>query len=418
MKVQTKIFVLLCLLSTAFGRETLNVLNFPFDHNSGNNYASLNIEGELPKSFTVCFAILFSAVPFEVGIGVQLLQFFHRGEDTKVGFKLVASAFKTFGPAGPFGFQNILGLFNSENIDPSTWIHICYSDDKGKANLVVDGEVLYSFVDLDNMTSISDNDWEGGLSINMGQNLTGKMTQINIFASALTTERMQNITNAEHIECGTSSGNFIGWGAGNITFHGEAHSQSIDSSEGPCQRRSSVNIFNTGSFSSEVCMEHCKKLGGRAPSVRSSEEWHNLTSDLLTPVPEGFQLWLPVKKVDGQWRDYYTGELVTNYSQPWYGDSVWPPWGWCVSLTFEQAEGWQWHGNFCGSDDSSNIKSGINVKRCPCRIEYWDDTAAWQESLVQSCKNQKMKHQQHFWPTKLAPKTRNFRHFRICDKTL
>ena len=66
------------------GQKTLNVLDFPFDQNSGENYASLKIEGKVPESFTVCSSLLFSAVPYETGSEVQVLQFFHGEKDTKV----------------------------------------------------------------------------------------------------------------------------------------------------------------------------------------------------------------------------------------------------------------------------------------------------------------------------------------------
>ena len=247
MQLQIQILVLLCLLSIVLGQESLNLLDFPFDQNSGDNYASLNIEGQIPESFTVCSALLFSVVPSKVGFGVQVLQFFEKEKDTKVGLQLVVMdgmlAFKTFDVhAVVLG----MGYMNQEQIDLSRWIHICYSDDKSNDILVVNGRVLLN--DTNTMKSISDHVWEEGLTINMGKHLTGKMTNMNIFSPALTPERMQNITNALHIECKASSGNFLAWGKGNMTFHGIVNVQVVDSSLGPCQTRSNALLANKETY--------------------------------------------------------------------------------------------------------------------------------------------------------------------------
>ena len=88
------------------------------------------------------------------------------------------------------------------------------------------------------------------------------------------------------------------------------------------------------------CMEHCKKLGGRSPSVRSIEEWRLFLKEMnaLSPDPSRLpgNLWLSASEgyienelgefdhwhnnitaVEGVWRDYYTGEQLDNFTKPW-----------------------------------------------------------------------------------------------------
>ena len=87
------------------------------------------------------------------------------------------------------------------------------------------------------------------------------------------------------------------------------------------------------------CMEHCEKLGGRSPSVKTFEDWQILHQELqfLRIDLLRFQvLWLAategdknlklsrldhwpegVEATEGVWRDYYTGEELDNYTKPW-----------------------------------------------------------------------------------------------------
>ena len=210
MKLQIHISVLLCLPLSMLCRRTLNVLDFPFDQNSEDNYVSLAIEGRMPESFTLCSALLFSAMPYEVGFLVQVLQFFHKEQDTKVGFRLSLDEYsfglRTFG-------GRLISTISLDQLDPSTWIHFCYSDDKSNDVLIVNGEALLN--DSSTMRSLSDYDWGEGMTINMGHQLTGKMSKVNIFAPALPIEVMQNLTNTDHNECRASTGILLGLGKGN-----------------------------------------------------------------------------------------------------------------------------------------------------------------------------------------------------------
>ena len=88
------------------------------------------------------------------------------------------------------------------------------------------------------------------------------------------------------------------------------------------------------------CMHHCEKLGGRSPPVRTLQEWQNLYEEIQhikvdhPMLPD--MLWLSATEGDkdlnlsrldhwpksfeateGALRDFYSGELLDNYTRPW-----------------------------------------------------------------------------------------------------
>ena len=92
------------------------------------------------------------------------------------------------------------------------------------------------------------------------------------------------------------------------------------------------------------CMQHCEKLGGRVPSVRTFEEWQAFAEEVqhikVDPLRLPKVLWLSATEgdknynlsrldhwpegfeaVEGVWRDYYTGEELDNYTKPWGTDN-------------------------------------------------------------------------------------------------
>ena len=106
-----------------------------------------------------------------------------------------------------------------------------------------------------------------------------------------------------------------------------------------------VNFYTKKEWSYIGCMEHCKKLGSRSPSVRTLQElseMEGIVNDLLafTPSPDLLYLSATRGKVkygkDGEytlplehwpqdiaesekgvWRDYYTGAPLENYNRTW-----------------------------------------------------------------------------------------------------
>ena len=102
-----------------------------------------------------------------------------------------------------------------------------------------------------------------------------------------------------------------------------------------------MNVFpmNERHYQSD-CMQHCEKLGGRSPSVKTKKEWENLWKEMKAVSPDFLKLperiWLSategdiglklgrlghwpegVEAEEGVWRDYYTEEQLENCTKPW-----------------------------------------------------------------------------------------------------
>ena len=90
-----------------------------------------------------------------------------------------------------------------------------------------------------------------------------------------------------------------------------------------------------------ACMELCEKLGGRSASVVTLKEWTNLFNEIQLITPNVQELpdyiWLSATEGDkqnqlvrpdhwpegieaqeGDWRDYYSGQNLDNYTKPWF----------------------------------------------------------------------------------------------------
>ena len=180
--------------------------------------------------------------------------------------------------------------------------------------------------------------WSG-----VGLESPGKLTDVNIFSTPISnmTEFNELITVAGTENCG-AAGDFLNWQETNWTLHSKARVIEINSTRGPCRRESKLIVFPMEDYQS-YCMQHCEKLGGKSPSVRTFEEWQTLAEDIqhikIEPLGLPRKLWLSategdkkyslssldhwpedVVAVEGVWRDYYTGEKLDNYTKPWKTD--------------------------------------------------------------------------------------------------
>ena len=93
-----------------------------------------------------------------------------------------------------------------------------------------------------------------------------------------------------------------------------------------------------------TCMELCLKLGGQSPSVKTLKEWEYLYKEVQHISPDPRQLpdyiWLSATEGDrnldlrrlenwpkgteaeeGKWREYYTGDELTNFTKPWFSSN-------------------------------------------------------------------------------------------------
>ena len=222
---------------------------------------------------------------------------------------------------------------------PLEWMTFCISLDSitGRIRLVANGHLLLDSNDNQLVKSF----WKPSTIkiwlllhfIEIDGENSGKISNFNLFSSALTPERMKQLTKAGAEECG-SFGDLLSWKqtdvwkpSGNATFQTVS-----DPHEAPCWKPSQLHVY-LGEFNQPMCMQHCQKIvGGRAPPVGTLEEWQNYTSQLDALTKSSSQLgyiWLASTEgnsIEGKltrwkhwpkkitpdfdvWRDYYTGEV-------------------------------------------------------------------------------------------------------------
>ena len=91
----------------------------------------------------------------------------------------------------------------------------------------------------------------------------------------------------------------------------------------PCKKEPDMIAFSVEFPKMSDCMNHCQKIGGRAPKVVTKEQWHQLQAfmNLNFFNKKGNQaFWLSVtdEKKENDWRDFYTGEII-QYKAPFFG---------------------------------------------------------------------------------------------------
>ena len=145
----------------------------------------------------------------------------------------------------------------------------------GMVGLVVDGEVLEEKVHQEVFKE--DENRPSTLNINIGYlkevssayEVTGQISNLNMYSAPLTTERMVAITQAGSEECG-APGDFLNWEEAQWKLTSKSKIEMVGELEGPCRRESVVNVYTAVFLHQRGCMEHCKKIGdGRIPPVRT-----------------------------------------------------------------------------------------------------------------------------------------------------
>ena len=243
---------------------------------------------------------------------------------------------------------------------PLQWKHVCVAldADSDTVRLVVDGKMLEEKA-FKGMNEDDDNR-PSNLSLLVGMKttpvaeFTGQITNLNVFSSALSRERMERMTGGD--ECG-APGDYLSWQEAEWRLHSAATIQTLDRT--PCGRVSQIHVFTADFVFHEECMEHCKKVGsGRSPAVRTLQELSHLQDQLalITPHPGmlGY-LWLAAtdSEVEGEWRDYYTSDPLEDYAKPWHAghDDKYGPAMNCLQYDNNYNELWEWvciaYGTYC-----------------------------------------------------------------------
>ena len=90
--------------------------------------------------------------------------------------------------------------------------------------------------------------------------LSNKVTNLNIFSTLLTIEKMVRMTLGGVEECG-EQGDYLAWRETHWALHGEAVMEEVASEEPSLDwSHSWLSLFTEG-FNIDECMQHCEKVG-------------------------------------------------------------------------------------------------------------------------------------------------------------
>ena len=309
------------------------------DENNSYTHASIQMEN-LPSSFTICTAFMIDSAHKESALLYVL-------EDKK------GRKWHTLKFLPDKSFTEFLFMFKGSPqfripakflFYPEQWTRVCLSMNSNSSlvSLVVEETLL------------GEKAWRvekkpSNLHLVLGliskNEHSGRTTNFNIFSSALPVEQMMLQTSPGKKECGLA-GDFLSWEKSleeeQWTLHSKARWVDLDGGlEGPCREQGTMNIFPMieGHHHTD-CMNHCSKLGGSSPSLRTRKEWEKLLKGVRNVSPDPSRLlgriWLSategdvdlqlgklehwpdgVKANESVWRDYYTGEQLENYTKPW-----------------------------------------------------------------------------------------------------
>ena len=242
--------------------EFLKVLDFAADNDCEDNDgewtgASLNA-GSLPESFTICSSYMTEAW---LGEFTSSDMFGLMDEDGDPWGKIASYASEahteydiTIGPVS--WIKNIEVTFM-----PFTWTRGCLSLDSvaKKVRAVVDGHPLGE----EEYKREEDEYRPANITLVLGTDHWNEypimVTNVNMFNSSLSVERMVELTTAGEEECG-APGDLVSWEEAEWTLYSKAKVIEVDRKwEGPCRRESQVQVFTADFEWHKDCMQHCEK---------------------------------------------------------------------------------------------------------------------------------------------------------------
>ena len=213
---------------------------------------------------------------------------------------------------------------------PSQWIRSCLAINttSGLINWVVEGTHVLTTTSEEVKNSKSQpRDLSRKLVLGARSYVAGwkasssKVTNLNIFSSTLSMQKMKSMTGGK--SC-LEEGDYLAWKDMEWILHGQGKMETVNQEE-PCKEKPFVDVFHTKFPDMNACVHHCQNLGTRVPSVTTLQDWATLQQSLKmqfdNDILNTMELWLPVgdKKTEGEWRDFYTGRVLQNYTQPWAG---------------------------------------------------------------------------------------------------
>ena len=344
------------------------------DENKSYTHASHQKEN-LPSSFTICTAFMVERWTEYVDSMLFLLH----DDEGDIWHLVQIFALETY-TEFKFQFEDSPSFTaKSESLFyPLQWTRVCLSSNSNTSDvrLVVDGELM-----VEQIWKVKNKPTNLNLVLGMQTKPhedTGRTTNLNIFSSALPVDQMKLQTSGGEEECGLA-GDFLSWEKSleeeEWTLHSKARLVNLDRGlESPCSTKAKINVFPMIDYHDHSdCMDHCKKLGGRSPSVRTKMEWENFMKEIKAVSPDPSRLpekiWLSATEGDiefelgeldhwpegtraeeGVWRDYYTGVQLENFTKPWdssNGDTALGDTYNCISFHPTSAEVKSWTEQYC-----------------------------------------------------------------------
>ena len=285
-------------------------------------YAALKYDPHipLPEAFTICSTLMTTTGAFHWWVFFNLL-----GKDGK---QLMAPY--VFSEDGENGLETSFFVTVSERsktpmsieipqVFPHQWVKSCtaINTTSGLIQFVLDGVSVLT-VNPEEIQGSSPT-LTGNLilgALNFGghwYSVSNKVTNLNIFSTFLSEERMKNITGDG--DC-LHSGDYLSWDEMDWTLQGNAVVETVEEEE-PCKGEPLFDLYYTPFPSMDSCMHHCQNLGSRVPSVVTLEDWivlrDFLKRELFDKRLNTYSLWLSIVQQEGVWVDFYnTSEAVQS----------------------------------------------------------------------------------------------------------
>ena len=291
---------------------------------------------DLPPSFTVCSSVHSNFMTS----GVYFYQL-HQ-DDGKPWFNLNIRAqrdLNTFQERIKLRYGKILqDSETTPNIDPlpimsNSWYHGCAALNTVTGHImliVVNGHIIFDQVILEFTNSIEEKpkSLDDRLSIFKNYNSgiwyqsRQRLTNLNIYGSALTVDKMINLTHSENC---SEEGDYLSWADAQWNVTGNVDQNSTVKKEDLCYSSISNIVLFTDIFHNwEECMLFCEKFPStRSPSVASEKEFLAVMRAVerilidpetgnLNPGVLSYGYWIPVtdSRIEGKWVDFYTSAPV------------------------------------------------------------------------------------------------------------
>ena len=296
------------------------------------DYAVLKMDSkmDLPTSFTVCSSVHMNFVTAPI-VFYQLYQddgepwfsFFIRDHrDLNIFQERMRLRY----------YQSVLSDMKTVPIMPNSWYHGCTALNTvtGHMLIMVNGHIVIDKVIEEFINSVNEKpkSLEGRLSLFktsisvVWYQSRQRMTNVNVYASALTVDEMIDLTEEENC---AKEGDYLSWREAQWNVTGNVNQESMVKEEDLCHTPpSNIVLFTDKFFEWEECMLFCEKFPNtRAPSVATEKDLLNLMKAMERIMfdPEtgsryqgviSNAYWIPVtdSKIEGQWVDFYTLDPV------------------------------------------------------------------------------------------------------------